>query len=397
VKIKNTLLLLVGLCLGVVPCAQNWLLPPESPASPRSIRLSMSDDDYQRLVDARAAKIEINNVTMELDGLELPIKRVRLRGNSALNFRRKSYSVALREKQRIAFGEEERMVKKFMLNSMTMDRGYFRNRFAFLCLREMGLFPLRHGYLEIIVNGRSEGLGLILQRPEDYALNEGKGRFILRRGYGERVESFEAAKDVGKKEEKAYLKAFEEIVDMCRHLKGEALYRRLSARVDLDAYFRWLAFNYWIRNGDYTDEIYFYTATPPKSVRFSIIPWDYDDIFAPKPHEGQIKRDQHLGDKHLFSSESLMDRTIAKDPVLYERYLVVLEEVLNFFNSEQLRAILTQVYQELYPYFQKEAIIEASIHDKYGGVNLNMLKQELVHVYEYFLEKRREEILRALR
>lgn len=38
-----------------------------------------------------------------------------------------------------------------------------------------------------------------------------------------------------------------------------------------------LAFNYLIRNGDYTDELFLYLTG--KGNQFQIIPWDYDDIF----------------------------------------------------------------------------------------------------------------------
>ena len=60
---------------------------------------------------------------------------------------------------------------------------------------------------------------------------------------------------------------------------GEELYKTLNQWIDLDNYMKWLAFNFLVRNGDYTDEVFLYID--PEINKFKIIPWDYDDLFLP--------------------------------------------------------------------------------------------------------------------
>ena len=97
------------------------------------------------------------------------------------------------------------------------------------------------------------------------------------------------------------------------------MYDSLNAVVHLDHYFQWLAFNYLIKNGDYTDELFLYLSTEDK--RFDIIPWDYDDIFKSQPHDGFEKRNKVLDHKLLFSAEAYIDIVIDKDPFLYLEFL----------------------------------------------------------------------------
>ena len=66
----------------------------------------------------------------------------------------------------------------------------------------------------------------------------------------------------------------------------------MSQWIDLDIYMKWLAFNFFIRNGDYTDEVYFYMD--PATGKYRIIPWDYDDIFASGPHEGSEEKYRNI-------------------------------------------------------------------------------------------------------
>ena len=51
---------------------------------------------------------------------------------------------------------------------------------------------------------------------------------------------------------------------------------------------RWLAFNFLVRDGDYTDEVYLYID--PELKKFKLIPWDYSNLFLTAPHEGTAER-----------------------------------------------------------------------------------------------------------
>ena len=89
---------------------------------------------------------------------------------------------------------------------------------------------------------------------------------------------------------------------------------------------KWLAFNFIVKNGDYTDEVYF--CIDPAVDKFKFIPWDYDDIFAIAPHEGNAIKKDAIGNKLIFSSEDKLDQKIANDAYLYHIYLSVFQKTL---------------------------------------------------------------------
>jgi spore coat protein H len=160
---------------------------------------------------------------------------------------------------------------------------------------------------------------------------------------------------------------------------GEELCKILSEYIDLEGYMKWLAFNFLVRNGDYSDEVFFYID--PEIEKYRIIPWDYDDIFALTPHEGKVQRNKILGDKLIFSSEDLLDQKIAADPYLYERYLKMFKEVLDKLSPELLINVIENSYAELYPFYSAEEIISNSKFDYYKDASLENLKDYMLSVY----------------
>jgi spore coat protein H len=158
------------------------------------------------------------------------------------------------------------------------------------------------------------------------------------------------------------------------------LYEALSENMDLELYMRWLAFNYFVRNGDYTDEVYLYID--PLEDKFKIIPWDYDDIFASQPHEGAIGGRSAVENKLLFSSEDLLDQAIALDPYLYNKYLHQLRDMLTRLTPLTIKRIIEETYVELYPYFSREEIIAMSAFDAYQHASLDNLQSEMHSTFQ---------------
>lgn len=390
--------LLTLLFLPVLVFCQTWT-PPDDLASCtvyHSIQITMDEGAYQKILEARGVKLELNKLSLAVDGRRAWQGKLRLHGQSTLNFRRKSYSVTLERAIPVPMGEQELKLRKFYLLSLSMDHSYFRNQLAFSALNEINLFPLAHGFVELVINRESQGLYLLIQRPEDYALQEAGAAYVMRRTYKGKIDDFKTGNKVGKQESDRYNALYPDLLKACQTLRGEDLYRELDRRLDLHAYFQWLAFNYWIGNGDYADELFLYTADKPDTARLHPIPWDYDDIFANRPHEGEKMRERLIGDKLLFSGESPLDRAIATDTYLYEQYLGVLAGVLHFFDENRLSALFDQVYCELNPYFQREMILQNAQYDKYGITNPDILRKEMANIFQYFLLQRKTEILDKL-
>jgi spore coat protein H len=270
---------------------------------------------------------------------------------------------------------------------MSLDGDYYHNELAFHCLSSLGLFPLYHHYVEVSINGMSEGLYLLVQRPADYALEQIGSPGILRRGSTEFITKEKFGKSTSKETQQECKNTFKEIKSP-GHRSGEELYQYLNERIDLNAYFSWLAFNYLVRNGDYTDEVFYYILPNQTSTRFGIIPWDFDDILVKDPHEGRELRDRQLDDQLIFSSEDKLDRLIARDPYLYEQYLIQFDKVMQVLDPQTLTEIFDQIEQDLAPYFETNSVVEASKHDfrpveswqglkDHLGLNLGYLKNRV--------------------
>ncbi len=267
-----------------------------------------------------------------------------------------------------------------------MDRNYSNNRLAFEMMDTSRIFHLFYTFGELKVNGQSEGICMILERPEDWAIKKKNSPVLIRRGYDNIVDKLKSDKQTDKETIKTYKGNFGRIYQSLNRYKGEELYNTVSTWLETDDYMKWLAFNFFVRNGDYTDEVYFYVD--PDSKKFSIIPWDYDDIFSIAPHEGFEESRKLIGDKLFFSTEDRLDKKIVTDPYLYKMYLVQFEELLNELSPDVLKSIFEKTYRELYPYYSNDEIISLSKYDRYKDADLAGLKSNMATLYNQLVISR---------
>lgn len=350
------------------------------------IEFSLSPDVYRKMKGTSSKKVAFKPDTFLFNGVTLSVDKMHTRGKTTLNFWRKSYTVSL--KNDISLNDKSGAVRldHFYLISMSLDKHYFHNRLAFQCLAQLDLFPLYYHYAEVIINGQSEGLYLVVQRPSDYALDDLGSTGILRRGSTDFTTKEKFANHDAKITRQKCRKTFKQI-KYSGTRSGSELFHYLNERIDLSEYFSWLAFNYLVRNGDYTDEVFYYVLPDQSSTRFGIIPWDFDDILVKAPHEGIELRDQHLGRQLIFSGEDLLDRKIARDTFLYNQYLLQFRNVLKILDSEMISKIFNEIHQELAPYFQSNSIIAASQHDFRPTKNWSALELNL-EVASAYLQRR---------
>jgi len=274
----------------------------------------------------------------------------------------------------------------FYLVSLSMDRNYYHNRLSFDLLKTLGLFHLQYAYSEVKINSGSQGIYLILQRPQDWALKDQGSPYIVRRGREHLVDRERFEKDLSKESKKKYHERFLSIYKMINQYSGEELHTKLNEVMHLDDYMRWLAFNYLIKCGDYSDELYFYVDS--QSQRFRIVPWDYDDIFRVHPHEGIKERNLKLGPESLiFSSEDKLDVKIANDPYLYSQYMKHFSSVMEELSRERIEKVLVNIYNDLSPLYESKPILEAVSKDGYQ-TSPKILRGELNTVYDFFESQR---------
>jgi len=358
-----------------------------------TISLYTSKSDYQAIKATTGKKIyNIEAVSLVINKDTLYPEEINTRGQTTLYYRRKSFSFNLKSKAELRHGDKTESLKKFFALSLSMDRSYCNNRLAFEMMENTGLFSLFYTFCELRINGQSEGIYLVIERPDEWAMKKKDSPLMIRRGYNHALDKIVTDNSVKKSDIKRYCEYYNLIYKCLDKYEGEELYKTISSWLDINSYMKWLAFNFLVRNGDYTDEVYFFFD--PRINKFNIIPWDYDDLFLTVPHEGNIKNKELLAEKLIFSAEDQLDRKIAADPYLYRIYLIQFWEILDKLSPDVLRKVFENTYAELYPYYSNNEIINMSGYDAYKNADLAKLQSDMLTMYEqlrisreYYLDK----------
>jgi hypothetical protein len=354
---------------------------PAQNVSTNVISFEMPASKVTRLHEARGEKLNFNIPIAIVNGDSIRSKHIRIRGTTSSYLRRKSLNISLEKGAVFHTPHDKFSIAKFYAISMNMDKNYIRNRISCKVLDKLGIKIPSSAYANVLINGKTEGLYLIFDPPEQFAITGCAATMVIRRGYNEAIEDLEYSGN-SKEEATSLRKKFQAVYkDIIQRYHGEQLYEKLSEVLDMNAYFTWLSFNHLFNNGDYSDEL-FLMWNPIKS-KFEIIPWDFDDILHPQPHEGLEKRNAILHDKLIFSSEDALDVAIAKDDVVYMKYLFSYQQMLERLSPVILSEILNGVYEEIYPYYLDPAIIAQSQYDQGGLTDLSHLEEDLRNISGY--------------
>jgi spore coat protein H len=348
-----------------------------------SICFNTSNSTYEYIKAITGQKISVKATLLVINGDTLDPEEINTRGQTTLYYRRKSYSFNLKSEASFQHGERSGKFKKFFVLSLSMDKNYSSNRLAFEMMETSQLFGLFYSFCELRINGQSEGICMVIERPEDWAMKKEDSPLMIRRGYNNNIDKIKTGKKTDRDDTKKYRGYFRQIYKSLNKHEGEELYKTLSTWLNIDVYMKWLAFNFFVRNGDYTDEVYFFVD--PVTNKFSIIPWDYDDLFSIAPHEGNVESRKFIGDKLFFSTEDQLDKKIVTDPYLYKMYLVQFRELMNQLSADVLKRIFEKTYAELYPYYSNKEIISQSKYDRYNDANLTGLKSNMLFLYDHLI------------
>lgn len=347
------------------------------------VSFNTTNSNYENIIVTNGQKISVKATTLIINGDTLDSEEINTRGQTTLYFRRKSYSFSLKSEASFRHGEKTESFKIFFVLSLSMDKYYSRNRLAYEMMAASQFFDLFYSFCELQINGQSEGICMVIERPEDWAMKKKDSPLLIRRGYNNNLNKIKTGKKTERDEAKKYKGYFRQIYRSLNKYEGEELYKSLSNWLDMDVYMKWLAFNFFVRNGDYTDEVYFFVD--PGTNKFSIIPWDYDDLFSAAPHEGNVESRKLLGDKLFFSTEDLLDKKIVTDPYLYKIYLIQFGELMNQLTTDVLKRVFENTYAELYPYYSNNEIISKSRYDLYKDANLINLKSDMLSLYKQLI------------
>ena len=371
--------------------------------------LTVSPETQLFIYNSRDTGYSVEDAVLQLSFNDqvLDLKEIRVRGKSALNYQRKSYAVFLDESIPVPdrYQASVKYLKRFKLLALAMDYTYIENRVAFGLLQEAGIMPLFFKFVELRMNGETQGVYLLIEDPEQY-YKENNSEFILRRGYNHHIDDLDYHPSAHFIPEETYVEEFHAIYSLLPRVQGEALIEELGAKLDLTAYFRKIGIDYLLQNGDYTDELYLYAVIDGGRSTFRPIPWDYDDIFASQPHEigrawgmGTIFGSRYyatmedvfddIGHKMIYSIEDDLDYTIARDPVLYDAYTRVLNTLMEEVTPGIIEQVFRETEEELHPFYQSVSIIEQSEYDRHA-TTLKLWKKNLKEKQEWLIKRHAE-------
>ncbi len=372
---------------------------------PNRIFIKVTPEDLPFVSEkGKGDRYEFTGAKFKLNDGKWMDMELKTRGQTCLKAPRRCFGVKLSDKVSFSpyVAEPVKDVKKFNLVSMWQDRGYINYKVGYHFLTGLGLFHLKNQYAELIINDKSYGLYLVVEKPDKVLTKRLNSPFVLRRGYLGKPTVKEFKDKKTEYQESDFLAAYEEIYDQLKAYQGPELYGFLSKRLNIEQYFEWLALNTFLKNGDYADEVFFYAApdNTEERIYFNIMAWDYDDLLN-KPHASYwmwsfwnpVNR-KILKTKLIYSTEDKLDRRIAKDPYLYEKYTAAFERLLREkILDSHIRKIFQKVKQEIAPYLQRQRIIDmSSLDDQAEPYSPEGIIQFLDEMSE-FLIKRRVEIL----
>jgi len=349
---------------------------------------------------------------LHLAGETYPVDKFEIRGDNTLNFRRKGFSVNMGRK--IAFagleGQTDRKYEEFKLLAMVYDFTYIENSTAVGLFKEVGLWPVNSFFTEVRLNDNTQGLYYFIEDPFEYFIEQENASFVIRRGYDHVAKAYAVSPGSGGKLQN-YLDRFERIYSLINEYTGKELFDSLSVYMDLERYFTKISVDMLLKNGDYTDEIIFYTEVKDNREVFNVFPWDLDDLFEDQPHEignpwatgstfgqrsyysmGDIIAD--VGQKLLFSIEDDLDYIIARDSFLYQEYLKSLRAVIVKISPPVIDRIFDYTNEHVGLFYENDSIIAQSKYDV-NETNHDLFISNLAQKKE-MIKERREMILREL-
>jgi spore coat protein H len=381
IKLTSYLFLLIITALLLTGCRKenNDVIDPEKEV----FNFVVTESQREYINESRGERYEVTNPVPELHfaGEIYTIDRFEIRGDNTLNFTRKGFGVNMGRKLTL-FNPEEQSEKKneeFKLLAMVYDYTYIENSTAVGLFREVDLWPVYSFFTEVRLNDHTQGLYHFIEDPFEYFIEQKNVSFVLRRGYNHVAKAFSTGPG-SKFDSEAYIDRFRTIYSNLPKYSGCQIYDTLSAYMDLEQYFTKLSIDMLIKNGDYTDEVIFYTKIKDKKEVFGVFPWDYDDIFASQPHEignswatGTIfgHRDYptidaviaDVGYKLLFSIEDDLDYKIAQDSLLYQEYLKTLRSVIEKIDFAAIDKIFDYTFQHIGPFYTNASIVAQSKYD----------------------------------
>jgi hypothetical protein len=413
-KIRFSSLLLFFLYfLLVLPGCKKIYEVPKDPGN-EVFNFVVTETQRQMINDSRGVQYLVTNPVPSLTfaGESYAIDKFEIRGETTLNFFRKGFGVNMKDKLSLLNSDDQsdRKYEEYKLLAMVFDYTYIENCVAVSLFKEVNLWPVNSFFTEVRLNNNTQGLYHFVEDPVEYFIEQKDASIVIRRGYDHVVKSYSANR-ASVEDPQKNIERFKKIYSLIAVYSGQQLFDSLSAYMDLKQYFTKLSIDMLVKNGDYTDEVFFYTKTVNGKEIFGVFPWDYDDIFSDEPHEigrpwgtgtvfghreysGMNDIIADVGIKLMFSIEDDLDYTIARDKTLYTQYLKTLREVIIKIDLARLDKIFDYTFDHISPFYSEDEIIAQSKYDE-KETNYDLFINNLSEKRQ-MLKDRRDWILQEL-
>ncbi len=134
--------------------------------------------------------------------------------------------------------------------------------------------------------------------------------------------------------------------------------------MDFDQFLRILAFQTLMGNGDYVDEVIFYSSEAVRGGEtlewFQTMAWDMDDLYSACHHGGK----HAMLDPHeiLYCAEGNLEKSVMLDAAVYARFIHHLENLINeTLTADHVDSALDQTAADLLPFFDDPEVCAAMV------------------------------------
>ena len=288
---------------------------------------------YERETDRKNPLLRVwVDASLQIGGGQRIAVRIHARGQNSMRSPRKSFAVDLRSKMPVLPSIE---MRKFFLLNLLFDEHGFEMRSAFRLLAKLGVFPAHNRFVRVAINGKDQGLYLLVERPRDAIRRSEPAAVTVLRTWKE------GYSEVWTKKGSDPWAIVNQLTSARHESDATKRARRIEALVDFDALAKWMAFNSLVQNADSVDEVFVYEvrSQSQKTGRIGFMGWDYDDLQTLPAHPDNVH-----ADPLTWAAETKLEKTILKTPQLRARYRDVLRRSLgNVLTEEVIKRELAAV------------------------------------------------------
>lgn len=311
--------------------------------------------------DEPLAKSEFEMQLRLAPGQPTVLTRAHLHGQSSLRCVRHSYTIELDGPARYLLPDSAS--DEYILISMCDDPAYVYAPSVFGLLDD-DLFFLKRRFVEVVIDGRTQGIYILMEKPQDELRRDtARTTAVMRRQYpagsNDVFEVTYSSTDLA-----APASRYQAFFTRITPLSGAELISELRNQLDLDQYLRYLANQSIFRSGDYIDEAFFFASEQANGLgavgeTYRVMTWDPEGYTT--CHGGGALAYPDANNL-AYCAEGRLDHKLLSDPQVYALFVDKLERGLSGrLSRERMAAMLEQNRLQLQSLLSTPAICAAMV------------------------------------